>query len=181
MSFKFKSDDTFLINRNNISYTITAAEAKDIVNPEGVLIPPTIEATSSGDFINGQGLPVESEKIKLVRTTGTDVNMKLTTQNSLTELDKIDSFPNDIESDEYIPITTSISNIESTGNQYTFTFLAVNYDIGLFSVGDFVKGNGQYKGEITDITDGKMTVQSDDEGWKLMNNKRIEYNVKVQQ
>lgn len=176
MSFTFKSDDTFLINRDNKSYTITALEAKNLVNPEGVLIKPTID-----NIINGQGLPIESERIKLVRTTGTDVDMKLSTQNSITNLIGIDNFPCDIVSNEYIPTTTSVSNIESVGNEHTYSFLSINYDFGMFSVGDEVIGDGKYNGVITskDNALGTLTIQSDDTGWKFMMNNKIEYDVSI--
>ena len=181
MAFEFKPDDTLLINRGDTSYTITALDAKNVVNPEGILIKPTIDSTSSGPFINGQGLPIESERIKLVRTTGTDVVMTLTIENSSTNLSGIDAFPCDIVSNEYVPLTTPITNIEVAGNLYTYSFLTVNYDYGLFQVGDEVIGGGQYKGKINskDVSLGKITIESTDTGWSSINNKRIEYDVSV--
>lgn len=170
MSFEFKSDDTFLINRDNKSYTITALETKNIVNPEGVLIPPDIEG-----IINGQGFPVQSDEIDRIYTTAD--GLKFTMKSDL-DLNLIPSFPDPIEmSEPYVPITTGVESVSTSGDEYTLKFLPVNYDFSFFNLNDnvFIDTDSTIKGEITgiDTTKGTITITSNHGAWATVIGMRI--------
>ena len=171
MSFNFKSDDTLLINRDEKSYRLTVSVAKDIVNPEGVLIPPTID-----NIIDGQGFPVLSDEIDRVDSIAEGV--KLTLKSDL-NLDLIVSYPEPIElSEPYVPITTGVESVSVTGNEYTFRFLPVNYDFSFFKATDkvYVDTDRSINGEITAIntSEATITVTSTNPAWGTIIGRRIE-------
>lgn len=167
----FEVNDTFLINRGGLSYTITAPEMKSIVNPEGILQVPSII-----DIIDFQGYPVELSTILLSKEiSATEVELTLEDN---TNLDLVTAFPEEITlAEPYVPITTTINDVEVSGTDYILRFNAINYDLSLFKVGDFVKTvRDDLAAEIKAINynEGTMTIESLVRNWVTALNDRIE-------
>ena len=170
----FGVNDTFLINRGGLSYTMTAPQIKSIVNPEGIMQQPSII-----DIIDFQGYPVELSTIELTKTiSATEIELTLEDD---TNLDLITAFPEEITlAEPYIPITTSINKVEVNGSEYTLRFNAINYDLSLFQVGNYVKTvKDDLSAEIKaiDSEQGTITIESVVRNWITALNDRLELDI----
>ena len=161
--------DIFLINRNEVSYTITAQQAKDVVNPEGILYAPTIT-----NIVDQQGYDILSGSIEFISENPNETTLETLYSEDIAN---ITEFPQAIEmSEPYVPVSSTIESVVVDGADYDVTFRNVNYDIKFFKAGDFVKVTSLgLEGKIKKVTTFKneITVESDDNRWISCKNERV--------
>ena len=163
----FQDTDRFLINRlydGNINHTSSTMEAltiKNIVNPVGNVTQPLIRQPTEN-----QGFPIKSTPIiRNVGVIGSVVTLKLENLQGLDLVGAPDVTLSEpiVSTESYTPITTSISQVDKTGNDYEIYFNPINYDFQYFEVGEEVHIVGEstvYTIDSLDTSKGTMIINT---------------------